>query len=311
MLTQEAFDKIYKELDFEKIELKNFNFIDEVEEDGKTFKENFETILTETTNGLNSFYTKKIKEVENQIKELEKGKTEANSIKYENIVDDRYIKEFLDLGVISKGDINIEITNKNNEINKQKEEGNIKDLEILERYKNHLKESMNAITELNNFWNGYIKKMIDNKDKFEKKKKKIISDREKRYKKYKEECNKITEKAKDNINKIKKMVVFDENEYNEKMKKFEKIENKFKLETDLLYSELMNRKEVIKKYWKFSIKTIICGTLIGLTVPLTFGASAAVVVGSTLVSAGLSAVGEGVDYLAHSADGFSFKGITF
>jgi len=135
MLTQEAFDKIYKELDFEKIELKNFNFIDEVEEDGKTFKENFETILNETTNGLNSFYTEKIKEVENQIKELEKGKTEANSIKYENIVDDKYIKEFLDLGVISKGDINIEITKKNNEINKQKEEGNIKDLEILERYK--------------------------------------------------------------------------------------------------------------------------------------------------------------------------------
>ena len=28
MLTQEAFDKIYKELDFEKIELKNLNFID-------------------------------------------------------------------------------------------------------------------------------------------------------------------------------------------------------------------------------------------------------------------------------------------
>ena len=135
MLTQEAFDKIYKELDFEKIELKNFNFIDEVEEDGKTFKENFETILNETTNGLNSFYTEKIKEVENQIKELEKGKTEANSIKYENIVDDKYIKEFLDLGVISKGDINIEITKKNNEINKQKEEGNIKDLEIIERYK--------------------------------------------------------------------------------------------------------------------------------------------------------------------------------
>ena len=135
MLTQEAFDKIYKELDFEKIELKNFNFIDEVEEDGKTFKENFETILNETTNGLNSFYTEKIKEVENQIKELEKGKTEANSIKYENIVDDKYIKEFLDLGVISKGDTNIEITKKNNEINKQKEEDNIKDLEILERYK--------------------------------------------------------------------------------------------------------------------------------------------------------------------------------
>ena len=129
MLTQEAFDKIYKELDFEKIELKNLNFIDAVEKDGKTFKENFETILNET-NGLNSFYTKKIEEVENQIKELEKGKTEANSIKYENIVDDRYIKEFLDLGVISKGDINIEITKKNNEINKQKEEDNIKDLEI-------------------------------------------------------------------------------------------------------------------------------------------------------------------------------------
>ena len=67
MLTQEAFDKIYKELDFEKIELKNFNFIDEVEEDGKTFKENFEAILNET-NGLNSFYTKKIEEVENQKK---------------------------------------------------------------------------------------------------------------------------------------------------------------------------------------------------------------------------------------------------
>ena len=311
MLTQEAFDKIYKELDFEKIELKNFNFIDEVEEDGKTFKENFETILNETTNGLNSFYTKKIEEVENQIKELEKGKTEANSIEYENIVDDKYIKEFLDLGVISKGDINIEITNKNNEINKQKEEDNIKDLEILERYKKHLEESMNAITELNNFWNGYIKKMIDNKDKFEKKKKKIISDREKRYEKYKEECNKITEKAKDNINKIKKMVVFDENAYKEKMKNFEKIENKFKLKTELLYSELMNRKEVIKKYWKFSLKTVIFGTIIGLSVPLTFGASAAVVVGSTLVSAGLSAVGEGVDYLVHSADGFSFKGITF
>jgi hypothetical protein len=129
MLTQEAFDKIYKELDFEKIELKNLNFIDEVEKDGKTFKENFETILNET-NGLNSFYTKKIEEVENQIKELEKGKTEANSIEYENIVDDKYIKEFLDLGVISKGDINIEITKKNNEINKQKEEDNIKDLEI-------------------------------------------------------------------------------------------------------------------------------------------------------------------------------------
>lgn len=311
MLTQEAFDKIYKELDFEKIELKNFNFIDEVEEDGKTFKENFETILNETTNGLNSFYTKKIKEVENQIKELEKGKTEANSIKYENIVDDRYIKEFLDLGVISKGDINIEITNKNNEINKQKEEGNIKDLEILERYKKHLEESMNAITELNNFWNGYIKKMIDNKDKFEKKKKKIISDREKRYEKYKEECNKITEKAKDNLDKIKSMVVFDENAYKEKMKNFEKIENDLKLKTALLYSELMNRKEVIKKYWKFSLKTVICGAIIGLTVPLTFGASAAVVVGSTLVSAGLSAVGEGVDYLVHSGDGFSFKGITF
>ena len=129
MLTQEAFDKIYKELDFEKIELKNLNFIDAVEKDGKTFKENFETILNET-NGLNSFYTKKIEEVENQIKELEKGKTEANSIEYENIVDDKYIKEFLDLGVISKGDINIEITKKNNEINKQKEEDNIKDLEI-------------------------------------------------------------------------------------------------------------------------------------------------------------------------------------
>ena len=156
MLTQEAFDKIYKELDFEKIELKNFNFIDEVEEDGKTFKENFETILNET-NGLNSFYTKKIEEVEKQIKEMEKGKTEANSIEYENIVDDKYIKEFLDLGVISKGDINIEITKKNNEINKQKEEDNIKDLEILERYKKHLKESMNAITELNNFWNGLKK----------------------------------------------------------------------------------------------------------------------------------------------------------
>ena len=99
MLTQEAFDKIYKELDFEKIELKNLNFIDAVEEDGKTFKENSETILNET-NGLNSFYTKKIEEVENQIKELEKGKTESNSIEYENIVDDKYIKEFLDLGVI-------------------------------------------------------------------------------------------------------------------------------------------------------------------------------------------------------------------
>jgi hypothetical protein len=123
MLTQEAFDKIYKELDFEKIELKILNFIDAVEKDGKTFKENFETILNET-NGLNSFYTKKIEEVENQIKELEKGKTEANSIEYENIVDDKYIKEFLDLGVISKGDINIEITKKNNEINKQKEEDN-------------------------------------------------------------------------------------------------------------------------------------------------------------------------------------------
>ena len=170
---------------------------------------------------------------------------------------------------------------------------------------------MNAITELNNFWNGYIKKMIDNKDKFEKKKKKIISDREKRYEKYKEECNKITEKAKDNLNKIKSMVVFDENAYKEKMKNFEKIENKLKLETELLYSELMNRKEVIKKYWKFSLKTVICGAIIGLTIPLTFGASAAVVVGSTLVSAGLSAVGEGVDYLVHSEAGFSFKGITF
>ena len=170
---------------------------------------------------------------------------------------------------------------------------------------------MNAITELNNFWNGYIKKMIDNKDKFEKKKKKIISDREKRYEKYKEECNKITEKAKDNLNKIKSMVVFDENAYKEKMKNFEKIENKLKLETELLYSELMNRKEVIKKYWKFSLKTVIYGAIIGLTVPLTFGASAAVVVGSTLVSAGLSAVGEGVDYLVHSEAGFSFKGITF
>ena len=33
--------------------------------------------------------------------------------------------------------------------------------------------------------------------------------------------------------------------------------------------------------------------------------------GVTPLLAGLSAVGEGVDYLAHSADGFSFKGITF
>ena len=88
---------------------------------------------------------------------MEKGKTEANSIEYENIVDDKYIKEFLDLGVISKGDINIEITKKNNEINKQKEEDNIKDLEILGRYKKHLEESMKAITELNNFWNGLKK----------------------------------------------------------------------------------------------------------------------------------------------------------
>ena len=107
------------------------------------------------------------------------------------------------------------------------------------------------------------------------------------------------------------MVVFDENAYKEKMENFETIENNFKFKTALLYSELMNRKEVIKKYWKFSLKTVICGAIIGLTVPLTFGASAAVVVGSTLVSAGLSAVGEGVDYLVHSEAGFSFKGITF
>ena len=310
MLTQEAFDKIYKEFDFEKIELENFNFIDKEEENGKTFKDNFETIL-EGIYGLNSYYKTKIEEVKNQIQEMEKGKTEAYTIEYKNIVDDKYIKEFLDLGVISKEDINSQISKQNNEINKEKEKEKDDSLDILKEYKKHLEKSMESITELNKFWNEYTKKMIDKKDKFEKKKKKIISERENRYEKYKEECKKITEKAKDNLNKIKSMVVFDENAYKKKKKHFKEIEDNLKLNTTLLYSELINRKEVIKKYWKFSVKTVICGAVIGLTIPLTFGASAAVVIGSSLLSAGLSAVGEGVDYLIHSEAGYSFKGIAY
>lgn len=307
MLTQEAFDKIYEELNFEKIDLENFSFIDKKDEKGTTFKENFEIVLKEL-GGLKDSYNAKIKEVEKQIEEMEKGKTEANTIKFENIIDDKYINEFYNLGVIKDEDINSLISQHNNKINEDKEKENKISTPLLKEYKTHLEKYIESITELNNFWDRFLKKLIEKNEKFQKKKEKLISYRDNRYEKYQEECKKITEKAKENLKKIKSMVVFDEKAYKDKIKSFNEIENKLKGKTDELYNELKNKKEVIKKYWKFSFKTVISAAIIGFTIPFTAGASAGVAIGIAGASAGLSIGAEGIDGFNHSMNGYEFKG---
>lgn len=292
MLTQEAFDKIYKELDFEKIEVKNFEYVDK-------FKVEFKEVL-ENIGNVKNIYCSKISEVEKQIKDLEIGKTGANTIKIENITNDKIINDFLKEGVITIKDINELICEKNNQLNEEKNIENNKSLEILKKYKEHLENLRESIAELNNFWDGYFKKMADKKEKFDKKKAKMNSYREEKYEKYQQECKKITEKAKQNLKAIESMIVFDEKAYKEKIKGFDEKEEELKLKTNEFYNDLMNRKEVIKKYWSFSIRSILVSAFIGFTIPITFGSSIGVAVGCSLISSALTFEAEMLDGFIHS-----------
>lgn len=303
MLTKEAFDKIYKELDFEKIEVKNFEYFDK-------FKVEFKEVL-ETIGKVKNIFSTKIHEVEKQIKDLEICKTGVNTIKIGDITNDKIINDFLGEGVITIEDINEELREKNIQLNEEKNTENNKSLEILKKYKEHLEECSGSISELNNFWDGYFKKMADKKEKFDKKKTKMNSYREEKYEKYQQECKKITEKAKQNLKAIESMIVFDEKAYKEKIKCFEEKEEELSKKANEFYIELMNRKEIIKKYWSFSFRSILTAAFIGITIPFTAGASIGVAIGSSIASSALAIGAETIDGYIHDLNGYDFKGFTF
>jgi len=80
------------------------------------------------------------------------------------------------------------------------------------------------------------------------------------------------------------MIVFDEKAYKEKIKCFEEKEEELNKKANEFYIELMNRKEIIKKYWSFSFRSILTAAFIGITIPFTAGASIGVAIGSSIAS---------------------------
>ena len=305
MLTQKEFDEIYNSFDFEKIELKNFEL----------FKkgENFETKFSKILQTIKEFYTEKIKLVEIDLeKYLKNPNNNKPTIKKENILNDEIIEKYYKSGVLIDNDINKLLNKKNDELKNEKEEEDKSSIKILEEYKTHLTETMKSIDDLNKFWIDYSKRIKTKEENYKKKKEKLMALKNDNYEEYKKKCQQITDKVKDNLSRIKSMVVFDESAYKEKIKKYDEFEEKLKIKRDTYYIELKNKKEVIKKYWKFSFRTIIAGAFIGLTVPLTMGASslASCAIG-TVVGMTNSVVLENIDGLAHQINDYSFGGFTF
>ena len=248
-------------------EINEFLNVEELKEIGLEYPdeseiEKFKKVSVELT----SFYARKIEEVKKQIDNIEKEKNKFRNLEDfkkgdgtdENKSDLDIINKYLNKKMLSgenfltEQDIAKELDREKGSLSKFCEKNKSEISKNLKEYKKYLEQGQIELNGLMDYSENYLKKVIEGKKKFDRRIKELEDLKKKEYNKYREKCEKIREKIKNNIKNFTDNISADE----EKQNKYQKMMEEYDMKNEQLennindyYKELKNRKEVVIKYY--------------------------------------------------------------
>ena len=237
-------DEIINKISNNEIQIEDISFPPEIGDPDKMFSE------------LLSFYDEKIKKIEEKIAELNKSKYSVE-IKEEYFTQDPIIKRYMEKGILPENKVNQYKQEAKNEIKAIKQKNIEEDmLPELEKYLEALKSEKENFDRASKQLKEFIVKVNSKKERFEKKKTSLINLKIKDFGKFQKERDKIKNKILDNLSKLKNAIQNNKKNDDE----IERLEN----EAEKYYSQLQQKKVIIKTYTETTTNYCLVAAFIGV-----------------------------------------------